>query len=1437
MALMLAAGNLSATTVALVGGQGTAGHVDGETYSKALFNAPGGMAMDSFGDLWLADTGNNAIREISNPLNSQGGGSETITFEPAVTTSLIVKPIAVAFDNLGYLYILDYGNGKNGNIVEYDPDYYDILETNAMNLTNAAGMAMDPSGNIYVTVNSNQILEVTAPGVSHLVATITNAGASLKGLIVKKSGATAGLIAVCDSGRNGIYLVNPTTGMVTTNAGFHGAGDFPSGTDASSKLDAQFNQPMGLAETGDGSLIVTDYGNNRVKVVKASDGGVTNLYGVVYTDWVSPYPGFSSTLNPHYGVPEVVVVPDTLGGVSAREPDGVVMAPDGTVYVTEEYYNLIRDVTGSGLPLPPPPAPLAPTGLTAVAGYGQVTLTWTASAGATNYNVKRSLDYDGTFSTVAGTSASSYTDTNIVDNTTYYYVISAANSGGTSLDSDQASATPLFSPPPTIQSVTTNYGLVSLTWSTSVGATSYIVERSPDSGTNFTPIATVPASTTSYNDTSSTDPSGVVNGTTYYYVIQAANDGGVNPTNSAQVSATPPLPPVPNPQIGWVTYPPPIPYTSVFNPGSPAGYTFNNDVDLVIVNPSGTEIYFTYANTTVLTNVPDPNSSSAPGRSGYTDGLPAYTVEQNYIINPLVGTAPALMIKAIGEQAGHPNSAIVSALFQFIVANPSIPDANNANAAQFTLTNITVGSDMYYTTDGSYPNPTNGAAVGPITNGAMLSLSFPPGVSNLTFESVGYRASYQPSSVYTNIFAASNYVANTLSWGFSSGECSSAFVGAAGETFYAPVTLTLLPGSNALYSLQFNMTVSSTGPGVTNSAPAAEPFNFQSMLLEPVESADSAVPVYGPIPPWMFASYETTNLPPSDYVTNSIGQVFVNLLTSNGNELAVGWLERAGHTNLYNTGSQTLVTFSQAHDDMFPNGFQPDGVIVGGYSFQISPGATNGQQYQIQLAGASATSDGIGAPGGAVIIVTPDNTNSTALGAGTLNGVKNVTVGSIPYLVGDVYPFRWFNAGDFGSSNLIVYGSADAEQVFEAAVYSWNTPPPGSDFFDAMDSAGGLGVVDSDPTSEFYGYWTNAGPATLLSGNITNAANQMAFGDGQLDVSDVYLTFLRSEFTNNFVWFQRLWTNGVRVATANWAPAIIPAVQTSSGKGKTVSANTGSNPALLSITNTPVVNFTATDYLATAGQTISIPITATVFGAYPLTAAMLGITVVPLDGSPALTTPVSFNAGALGQPTSGFVDSSGNGNYAAAWLPGNQSISGSGIIGTLIVTIPTNATSMSSYAIHFDHASASPNGLVSFPKHTLTGLITLSSRTSSYYNDGIPDSWRLRYFGTIYNMLSVSNADADGTGMENWQKYEAGLDPLDPASKLTVGTDQVVQQSQQDSVIAWPSVSGETYIIQRSATLFPPAWVSVSTNIGTGSYMEIHDSPTNFFRYYRVEAQ
>jgi hypothetical protein len=97
----------------------------------------------------------------------------------------------------------------------------------------------------------------------------------------------------------------------------------------------------------------------------------------------------------------------------------------------------------SATPTAPATPPSAPTGLTATAGNAQVSLTWTASAGATSYHVKRSTTSGGPYTQVAVPTIASDADTGLANGTTYYYVVSALNATGESADSPQASATPV----------------------------------------------------------------------------------------------------------------------------------------------------------------------------------------------------------------------------------------------------------------------------------------------------------------------------------------------------------------------------------------------------------------------------------------------------------------------------------------------------------------------------------------------------------------------------------------------------------------------------------------------------------------------------------------------------------------------------------------------------------------------------------------------------------------------------------------------------------------------------------------------------------------------------------------------------------------------------------------------------------------------------------
>jgi hypothetical protein len=238
-------------------------------------------------------------------------------------------------------------------------------------------------------------------------------------------------------------------------------------------------------------------------------------------------------------------------------------------------------------------------------------------------------------------------------------------------------------------------------------------------------------------------------------------------------------------------------------------------------------------------------------------------------------------------------------------------------------------------------------------------------------------------------------------------------------------------------------------------------------------------------------------------------------------------------------------------------------------------------------------------------------------------------------------------------------------------------------------------------------------PYALFDGNDTSI-NQMVFGDGKLDVCDLYVTFRRS-LDPSLAWYRRFWTNGVRAAEMLSNPL---------GQGVTPAAQPKVAPRLAQVTsgstNSPVVSFSAADFQAAPGQTVQIPITARIYGDYPLRLLMLNLNVTPLDNSPAVTTPVQFTPNpALGQPT--MVSSDSPGNYAATWLDSTVAgLSGTATIGTLTVQIPANAPANAAYAIQFAHASASPNGLASFPAKVLTGLITLSNRSASVFNDGIP---------------------------------------------------------------------------------------------------------------------
>jgi glucan endo-1,3-alpha-glucosidase len=139
-----------------------------------------------------------------------------------------------------------------------------------------------------------------------------------------------------------------------------------------------------------------------------------------------------------------------------------------------------------------PPVPATPTGLTATAGNGQVSLSWLPSSGATSYSVYRSTNSngEGMAALSAGLTTTSFTDTGLANGTAYFYKVAAVNSSGVSTQSAEAAATPFGSTGSGLPDLVVS----SLTWSPASPAPGdHVVFTAvvTNQGTKATPAGTV----------------------------------------------------------------------------------------------------------------------------------------------------------------------------------------------------------------------------------------------------------------------------------------------------------------------------------------------------------------------------------------------------------------------------------------------------------------------------------------------------------------------------------------------------------------------------------------------------------------------------------------------------------------------------------------------------------------------------------------------------------------------------------------------------------------------------------------------------------------------------------------------------------------------------------------------------------------------------------
>ncbi|HEV7224755.1 MAG TPA: DUF4214 domain-containing protein [Pirellulales bacterium] len=292
-----------ATGVAtIVAGNGAAGFSgDGGPATAAELNDPEGVAVDSSGHLFIADGGNERIREVelaTGAINTvAGNGSFVFSGDggPATAAGIGIGPAGVAVDSAGDLFIAD----TNHRIREVD-HATGIITTvagsgtgsfsgdggpaTAAGLGQPFGIAADSAGDLFIAVD-NRVREVIhATGVITTVAgngtggfsgdggPATAAGLSLPFGIAVDS---AGDLFISDLGAR-VREVNHATGIITTVAG---NGTYGFSGDGGSAAAAEFNTTEGVAVDSSGDLFISDVNNRRIREVDLATGVVTTVAG------------------------------------------------------------------------------------------------------------------------------------------------------------------------------------------------------------------------------------------------------------------------------------------------------------------------------------------------------------------------------------------------------------------------------------------------------------------------------------------------------------------------------------------------------------------------------------------------------------------------------------------------------------------------------------------------------------------------------------------------------------------------------------------------------------------------------------------------------------------------------------------------------------------------------------------------------------------------------------------------------------------------------------------------------------------------------------------------------------------------------------------------------------------------------------------------------
>ena len=284
-------------TLAGGGGRGFSG--DGEAAPQAQLHLPAGVAVDSAGNVYVADTWNGRIRRI----DAMSGLIETIagTGEAgfsgdgeAATAAMLFAPHGVAVDGSGNVYVADTENHRVRRIDSVTRTISSVAgsgsptaswtggEAGQAQLDTPVSLALDGSGNVLF-MDSNRLWKLDASGMIEKLAGTGSVGDSGDGgqaseaTLNRPQGIVAdmaGNVYIADTGNHRIRWIDAATGLIATLAGTGGSGYSGDGGPAS---DARLSWPEDVALDPAGNVLVADTRNHRIRRIDVLTGVIATV--------------------------------------------------------------------------------------------------------------------------------------------------------------------------------------------------------------------------------------------------------------------------------------------------------------------------------------------------------------------------------------------------------------------------------------------------------------------------------------------------------------------------------------------------------------------------------------------------------------------------------------------------------------------------------------------------------------------------------------------------------------------------------------------------------------------------------------------------------------------------------------------------------------------------------------------------------------------------------------------------------------------------------------------------------------------------------------------------------------------------------------------------------------------------------------------------------